>query len=625
MQKIRNYIIVYFLMCISLFGKAQVTPVDTLSSHAWKILTELNTALLQYIQPDKNSPDYGAIECPHCHIYHTRAAEAVYPFAFQFQKTGDEIYLRAAINLGNWLIRQQLEEGSWRETPEEWTGTTTDQALMMALAYPILKPHLNKKESGQWSQSIEKAGDYLEDVMSPQFASINYCATTAATLMFLDQIIVKNSYRSKAHELAHKVIAKMDRDYFLTGEGGRVFDVKYGVDLGYNLEMSLWGLALYARLANDNEVMTCVEKSLGNHLSFIYPDGSMDDSWGIRSNKWTCFGSGTSDGCVLLFSLFMNKSDQYRTAAIRNMEFMRTCMKDGILAFGPLYYDIFDDLPCIYPTFAKAKNLAMAIAFANTDAGELPLLPSDRNGLRFYPTLNLATARTSQWCTTISAYNYKDPAGERSKYMHRPTGGSICNLWLNGHGFFQASSQTIYKRWEPMSFPELGETLPLTPRIEFTSTLGYFVNLYEFDAVLTSSEQNGFCQVTATGELKNSKQQPGGITYSLNHKITDDSLTKTIELLYHDAKDPVSIVEPIIFYPGMAFVKLDERTVQIRMKDRIIELKVETDNITIELGIDDVKYRFPYPALRAYPIILNVRSRNDLRETIRFTYSILNK
>lgn len=40
-----------------------------------------------------------------------------------------------------------------------------------------------------------------------------------------------------------------------------------------------------------------------------------------------------------------------------------------------------------------------------------------------------------------------------------------------------------------MSFPEIPTPLPLTPRIEFSSDLGYFTNLYEFDAIMTNNKK----------------------------------------------------------------------------------------------------------------------------------------
>lgn len=604
--------------------KADNRGVDTLSAHTMPMLQTLNSSLLKYINKDKQSADYGAIDCPHCKLYHTRAAEAVYPFAFEFEQTGNKTYRRAAIDLGNWLIKQQQPNGSWLETPEEWTGTTTDQVLMLALAYPILKSHLSKNEKGSWLNSIERAGDYLVEVMSPRFASINYCATTTATLMYVYELINKEEYVSKARTLAQQVIGKMDQDYFLTGEGGRVFGAKYGIDLGYNLEMSLWGLALYAQLAHDEVVMSAVEKSLEKHLNFIYPDGSMDASWGIRSNKWTCFGSATSDGCQLLFSLFADKNDQYRTAAIRNLQYLQTCTQGGIIGFGPLYFNIFEEQPCIYPTFAKAKNMAMSIALGKADEGNMPDLPLDKRGMSYFPTLNLSQVRTAQFCATISAYTYKDPAGDRTKYMHRPSGGSICNLWLADHGYLQASSQTIYKRWEPMSFPDIPDPLPLTPRIEFDSDLGHFTNLYEFDATMTTDSVGQAYKVSSIGELKNSKQQEGGIAYRLNHQIGDNYLIKEIELLYHDAQEQVCIVEPIIMYPETTLQQVNDRVVDIKLKDKTVRFELLSDNAQLVLGENANRYKWVYPALEAYPITLKVNCEpNDLRKTISFKYTIL--
>ena len=101
-------------------------------------LTDLSRALLIRQINDPADPDAGAIRCDHCNVLHTRAGEAVFPFAAMFRITGDTAYASAAVRLGNWLIHRQEADGSWKETPEEWTGTTTDQLLMMVLAYESL-------------------------------------------------------------------------------------------------------------------------------------------------------------------------------------------------------------------------------------------------------------------------------------------------------------------------------------------------------------------------------------------------------------------------------------------------------------------------------------------------------
>ena len=56
---------------------------------------------------------------------------------------------------------------------------------------------------------------YLTLVMSNAFASINYCATTTASLSATYQIIPDEKYIIKAKELARMIIAKMDEDLSL--------------------------------------------------------------------------------------------------------------------------------------------------------------------------------------------------------------------------------------------------------------------------------------------------------------------------------------------------------------------------------------------------------------------------
>ncbi len=375
-------------------------------------LSELSRALLDRQIRDDRSPDFGAIQCAHCDVLHTRAAETVYPFARVFSITGDSAYLRAAIATGNWLIRQQEEDGSWKETPEEWTGTTTDQLLMMVLAFESLSESLPAADKMAWLRSIERAADYLAGVMSPEFASINYVATTSATLAAAAQVVPGRRYREKAQQLARRTVAKMDEDGFINGEGGRAHTAKSGVDLGYDMEMSLWGLGYYARLTGDTLVEGAVRRSLANHLSFIYPDGSMDGSWGIRSNKWTAFGGATSDGCQVLFSLFSDDDPRYATAALKNLQFVRGCMKEGIVGYGPHHWRIFTTPPCIYPTFAKAKNLAMAHAFATGVVRPGKPLPTEVAGwMRRFRTLDVVQVRTAEIMATVTAYGYKDQGG----------------------------------------------------------------------------------------------------------------------------------------------------------------------------------------------------------------------
>ena len=381
---------------------------------------------------DPQNPDFGALQCPACNVLHTRAAEAVYPFAVWSEISGEEVYGRSAVDLGNWLIRQQQVDGSWKETPEAWTGTTTDQLLMISGAYPMLKHRLSADEKSQWQQAIRAAADYLLKVMDPGFASINYCATTAISLLSADQVLHKAGYRKKAGNLAHQVVAMMNEEGFIEGEGGRVYGSKYGSDIGYELDMSLWGLGLYAQISGDTMVAEKVRSALATHLPFVYPDGSIDGSWGIRSNKWTTYGSMTADGCQILFGLYAGTDQCYGSAALRNLFYLRRMIRNGIIGYGPQYWEIYDKPPCIYPTFVRATNLAMTLKHTPDLEIEPAKIPSDRhNWFRFYPSVDVVLVRSENYMATVTAYRYKDLAkGPESKYMHRPTGGSVSNLWI---------------------------------------------------------------------------------------------------------------------------------------------------------------------------------------------------
>ena len=614
-----------YLLGLASMGYAQESK--SLKNECLQTMQVLNKALLNLQINDETDVNHGALKCPNCNILHTRAAEAVFPFAMTYLQTGDNRYLQASINMGNWLIRQQYPGGEWQETPEDWTGTTTDQMLMMAEAFLVIEDHLADEEKESWKESIRKSADYLTRVMSPEFASINYCATTTASLMVANQIVPDEKYEIKAKSLAHEVIAKIDEDYFLFGEGGRVYGIKYGVDLGYNLEMSLWGLTLYSRLAADTLVENIVRKSLQIHLNFIYPDGSMDGSWGIRSNKWTTYGGATSDGCQVLFGMHAHEDNAYGTAALRNLEYLRGMIRDGMVGYGPHYWLLYDQNPCIYPTFAKAKNLAMTLQYATCDDIFDEKLPSDVIGAtNYFETVGVVTKRTENFMATISAYGYNDIAkGHKSKYMHRPTGGSVCNLWVKGHGFLQASSQTEYQRWEPMHFPEAEGIFPITPRIEHTDSNGYFTNLYEFDGILTTRSEGNNTIIRTIGELKNKQQQPCGISYVYSHDFSDDYLVKTVKLNYHGLRSDVSIVEPIIWNEGMEFLKESNRSVLITsdsMKFRFEIIQGEAELIVG--GKNKGMFWSPYPSLRAFPIILKVPVKGEeLSNSVTYKLSII--
>jgi hypothetical protein len=612
--RLKLLFVLSLVVFVSSTGRAQ--HVDLKAEYAATLL-QLTDVLL-----DRQLKESGALKCDYDNVLHTRASEAVYPFAMAYKITGNRKYLEAAVRTGNWLIRQQEQNGSWKETPEEWTGTTTDQVLMMMLAHDLIGDRLSKAKKTSWRNAITQAVDYLHEVMTPEFASINYVATTCATLAMAGRFLKDEKYAVRARELAHRTISKMDEDGFLNGEGGRTHGVKLGTDLGYSMEMSLWGLGFYAKLTGDTLVNSAVKHALKSHLYFMYPDGSMDNSWGIRSNKWTTYGGATSDGCQILFSLYADEDPRYGAASLKNLQYLRkNITASGLIGYGPQHEEVMAHPPCIYPTFTKAKNLALAYELETKQNRMLAQLPGEATGwTKLFKTIDVAVLRTANFMATVTSYGYKDyKAGAKSKYMYRPAGGAISCLWVKGHGYLTASSVTEYSRPEPMSFPEAPGVKSLTPRIEYTGSLGYFTNLFEFDSKM---ESNGF-EVSVSGELKDKNWFAGGVGYRMRYRFSDSSLIKTISLIYHDAHPVIKIIEPVIHYKGMVFTKIDDRTILIKAGDRQFRFRLLSDNAVLNMGRDAEHYWAPYPALKAFPLELELKPAADsFTQEVRYELSV---
>jgi len=593
-----------------------------LSRAAFPMLQRLNSELVKHQVTDRHDKDCGAIMCPGCSIVHTRAAEAVFPLAYEYQLTGDRTRLRQALALGTWLLRQQQEDGSWQETPDSWTGTTTDQALMLILAYPILEKKMSKPLRKQWLAGIEKACDYLEGFMDNHRASINYCATTATTLAEAYLLIHKESYKAKATELAHMVVSKMNPDGFIEGEGARERGYRYGVDICYDMEMSLWGLARYAEIMEDAAVMDAVRRSAATYLTFIYPDGMLDGSMGVRSNKWTLYGGGTSDGCHPLFALLSQGHPEYIMAAVRNISLMSGCFtSSGLLGRGPDHDSIYDEAPCIYPTFTKAKSMALALLWLREDSDTPAALPTDGHMRAFHQTLGTFIVRDGAFCSTVSAYGYKSKLGSRSKNMFRPSGGAMTALWVDGYGLLQASSQTEYQRYEPMHFPEMDAAACLTPRIECQEDSSYYTNLFDFDATISADTTSLDCgRCTVTGSLRDRDGFWAGVMYSIDYLWSGTAMSKTYQIIHQTNTSDVRVVEPFVINAVTEVIQESEKSVVFRRGDAAV--RVSSDHAII-IGWDETdNYRQAYPALRAIPLIVNLGVSEGRRESVSLCYEL---
>lgn len=623
----------YFLTLITaliiLFELSSGSEKVSLKDECYKTFGTLTETLLSLQVKDRANSNYGALMCPECKLFHTRAAEAVYPLVIRYKHSNEKKYLESAIELGNWLIKQQNPGGEWLETPWTWTGTTADQLLMMSLSFPVIQNYLDAKTKEKWKNSIQLAADFLVKNMSPDFATINYCATTPATLAATNLIFPDDRYILKARELSRQVLSKMNIDGFIEGEAARVGKVKYGIDVAYEFDMSFWGLLMYATFTGDTLVENKISSAVLSHLNLVYPDGIIDGSWGTRCYKWTTLGSKTADGSQILFSLLSKKDARYRTAAIRNLEYLRKFIVNGMVVSGPHYEEIFNQQPCVYSTFARAKNLALAVEYGDQTKGELSHLPSENTGmLKVYPSVNIAVARTENILTTISAYQYVDYQNwGQGRYSQFPSGGSACNVWIKDFGLFQTSSPTKYIRGEVIHMPDVKEPIrPHTPRIEYSDSGKLITNLYDRKGVMLTNKKNkNDISVSVSGEMSDENHLPNGVSYTITHKLEKSSIQKSVILKYHDKFPAISVIEPVIFEEGMQVSKISDKKISIKYSKKEFTFELIKGVASFEIGEDKEHYWQPFPALRCFPIVLKVPALVNPFVDINFNQEIVYK
>ena len=582
----------------------------SLEDEAWPLLQSLDAALIRFQALEADSPDRGGLYCPACGTWHSRAGEAVWPLAYEADCSGSSERREQALALGRWLIARQEEDGSWKESDSGWKGTTTDQLHALALAYPLLRQNLDWKERREWLRSIRRAADFVCRVMDNEYAYINYCATSAVSLAEAGQLLHCRKYIRKARALARYCISKINADGLLEGEGENESGGKRGIDIGYNLEMSLWGLARYAQLCRDPEVWKAAVRSAQAHQWFMYPDGTVDASMGLRSSKWSVWGSATADGCTPLWALMSAEDLRFEDLAVQNIRKIRACLsKSGLLAPGPDYDHIRDTIPCLYHSFAKAKSLAMALHWIkeNTTHGEMQ---ARSDTVIHFPTLQTAIIRRDSFQGTVSTYGYKARKID-SKFMQRPTGGAMTLLWAEGFGLIQSASQTEYRRWEE-SFPWMPQILPLTPRIEQIIEDARYTNLYDFDASLTVGPE---FTCMASGQLRDCKQKGCGTDYSIRYSFTKNSLLKE----YRIRGGRVRITEPVIIDDEIREVSYDGRSICFVRDSMVLVLSSENAPIKID-SASILQYKHVYPALRCLPVTIDTQ---DTTAEVRVIFTLL--
>ena len=536
------------------------------------------------INNPSNLEEHGALGCPSCSHIHGRCMDAVYPFLYMADVTGEKKYNEAAVMVMDWAENNVSQEnGAWTviPNPKSWKGITIFGAIALAEALQYHGHVLDKATRNSWTERLAKAGQYVYDTFTIDFTNINYGATAIYGLSLMGDVLKNEDFKAKSRILAEDVKSYFTKEnYLLFGEckkSSRKLSKKglHGVDLGYNVEESLNSIVMYALKEKDEELLQILIKSLNSHLEFMLPDGGWDNSWGNRMYKWSYWVSRTCDGSQPAFAMMAHKNPAFGTAAVKNTELLKRCTSDGLIHGGPGYIAAGIP-PCVHHTFTHAKPLAALLDhwehLPEVNANiQLPRVTAD--GIRYFKDLDVTLFARGDWRGTVSAY---DAEYHYKEDFRQATGASLGVLYHNKVGLLCAASMAEYHMVEPYNQqPQPNKDIALSPRIEAFKDDEWYTNLFDLPATTRSGDKKGEITIAAEVYLKNQKRDvvtDTASTFDLTYKCTNDGFQIKVES-NQNITMPTAFVLPIISPLGEAVNRVGDKEITIQKPEGLVSIK----------------------------------------------------
>ncbi|WP_139956592.1 hypothetical protein [Flavicella sediminum] len=531
-----------------------------------------------------NLEEHGALDCPSCFHIHGRCMDAVYPFLYMADISGDKKYIEAAKLVMTWAENNVSQEnGAWTviPNPKSWKGITVFGAIALAEALHYHGHVLDEKTRKSWTERLTKAGQFIYKEFTIDFTNINYGGTAIYGLDLIGDVIGNEDFKTKSAKLANEV-----KRYFTKNEGLLFGECKksssklsakglHGVDLGYNVEETLNSLVMYALKHKEEDLLQIVTKSLNSHLEFMMPDGAWDNSWGNRMYKWSYWGSRTCDGSQPAFGMMAHINPAFGTAAVKNTELLKRCTADGLIHGGPHFVSA-GIKPCVHHTFAHAKPLASMLDHwehlpeINTNTA-LPRTMAD--GVKHFDDLDVSLFARGDWRGTVSAYD----AEYHYKYDYRQaSGGALGALYHNRVGLLCAASMAEYHMVEKNNQQsQPGKDICLTPRIETFKDEVWYTNLYDLPATVTSKDENGNVELLANVKLKDVDRNVIENTASefFISYICSADIMKIKVNSKQVVSEPTAFVLPIVSPNKEVFNQVSDTEISIQKSEGLVTVK----------------------------------------------------
>ncbi len=567
---------------------------------------------VQINQPE-DSKIHGALDCPACNKIHGRCMDAVYPFMYMADQTGEQKYLDGAIAVMEWSKNVSMPDGSWTviPNPKSWRGISVFGAIALAEALHHHGSILPEAIHQAWMERLAKVGDYIYQNFNLTFTNLNYGFTAIYALHLLGNVLDNPTYVERSRALAKGIKNWLSQPNHLIFGEAKPSDKKsakglVGIDLGYNVEETLNGVVQYARLEQDEALLDLLTKSLEGHLEFMLPDGAWDNSWGTRQYKWSYWGSRTTDGCQPSFALMAERNPALGTAAFLNTQLLDRCTADGLL-YGGLHYTTHGIKPCVHHTFAHAKALATILnepeVFSFYD--KTAVLPrSVADGVKEFPEVSVYLAARADWLATVSSYDFI----YKEKCLHG-TGGALNVLYHKKVGPLFTASMAKYLLVEKNNQqvqPE--EEFALTPRLETFVDGKWYTNIYDLKAKVAHSDQERQIQFNIQATLVDENQSPAigqQLTYDLSYIINQETVTiKCKNTQLSKVNQPVRLVLPLISPTGEAFTQTSPNSIEVEKPRAVVRVEA---NVPLQIKEMEKERIFNMvPGMEVLPIMMDL-------------------
>lgn len=381
-----------------------------------ELLIEYADALVRMQDRSGDKAFDGGIKCESCKNIHGRCIDAVFGLTVAYKLTKDERYLECCKRLFDYGENLMcLDGGIYNDAQTEWRYTTTFQEIALIETMLEGKDVFDKETIEKFENRISKCAKWLyENLNEFSYANINYATTNGLALSLAGEYLKNEDYLKQGRHLINYACEHFTEDHILYGEtkphNARSKKGCCAVDIGYNIEESVPALIKYAFHFNDEKLISLLENVARKNLEFVLPDGGIDNTFGNRNNKWTYWGSRTSDGVHAGFLHFADKDSVFAEAALRNVEMLRKCTVNGILYGGPQYVER-GEYGCTHHMFEHINSLAYCLThfdykYLNRNEFGAQKLPLDNEFFNFIKDLRVLRVRKGSYFATITDYDY---------------------------------------------------------------------------------------------------------------------------------------------------------------------------------------------------------------------------